>query len=233
VNFGLSDTQQHVKDAARQFFSKELPMAEVRKLAETDTAFDKALWKKIADQGYTGMIFPETYDGVGLGPVEMAAVLEEMGRALVPGPFVSTVLLAGTLLDAAGSDAQKKKYLGPICRGEQRATVALLERAASWDPAAVRMEAKPCGGGYELTGEKLFVGDAAVADAIIVAARGVLLIVPSKTAGLKITPTPGVDLTRRLYRVSFDRVPVAADDVLAKGERAAAALARALDVTAA
>jgi alkylation response protein AidB-like acyl-CoA dehydrogenase len=233
VNFGLNDTQQHVKDAAREFFSKELPMPEVRKLIETDTAFDRTLWKKIAEQGYTGMIFPEAYDGVGLGPVEMAAVMEEMGRALVPGPFVSTVLLAGALLDAAGNDDQKKKYLAPICRGDMRATVALLERGASWDPAAARMEAKAAGGGFELSGEKLFVGDAAAADFIILVARDALVIVPSKTTGLKVTPTPGVDLTRRLYSVSLDRVKVPADDVLAKGERARTALARALDVAAA
>jgi alkylation response protein AidB-like acyl-CoA dehydrogenase len=233
VNFGLSDTQQHVKDAAREFFSIELPMAEVRKLAETDTAFDAGLWKKMAEQGYTGMIFPEAYDGVGLGPVEMAAVLEEMGRALVPGPFVSTVLLAGTLIDVAGSEEHKKKYLAAICRGEMRATVALLERNASWDPAAARMEAKLADGGFELTGEKLFVGDAAVADFVIVAGRELLLIVPSDAKGLTRTPTPGVDLTRRLYQLSFDRVQVPADGVLARGTRASAALARALDITAA
>jgi len=233
VNFGLSETQQHVKDAAHEFFSKELPMADVRKLIERDTAFDAALWKKVAEQGYTGMIFPEAYDGVGLGPVEMAAVLEEMGRALVPGPFVSTVLLAGTLLDAAASDEQKKTYLAPICRGEMRATLALLERSASWDPSAVRMDAKAVGDCFELTGEKLFVGDAAVADFIIVAARDVLLVVPSKSPGLTLTATPGVDLTRRLYRVSFDRVKVSGGDLLAKGDRASTALARALDVAAA
>ncbi|HMD36183.1 MAG TPA: acyl-CoA dehydrogenase family protein [Vicinamibacterales bacterium] len=238
MNFGLNETQQHVKDAAREFFSKELPMAEVRRLIDTDAGYEPGLWKKVAEQGYTGMIFPEAYDGVGLGPVEMAAVLEEMGRALVPGPFVSTVLLAGTLLDRAGSDEQKKKYLAPICRGEIRATLALLERSASWDPAAVRMDAKAVGDCFELTGEKLFVGDAAVADFIIVVARGpigdrVILIVPSTSPGLTVTPTPGVDLTRPLYRVSFDRVKVSAGDVLAKGDRAAAALARALDVVAA
>src|SRR5258708_1401810 len=210
----------------------------------------------MADQGYTGMIFPEAYDGVGLGPVEMAAVLEEMGRALVPGPFVSTVLLAGTLVDAAGSEEHKKAYLAPICRGEMRATVALLERSASWDPAAVRMEAKPVDGGFELTGEKLFVGDAAVADFVNVVARAasqpgvrdasdppqthlrhtsdlVLLIVPSSAAGLRLTTTPVVDLTRRLYQLSFHRVQVPADHVLARGTRAAAALARSLDVAAA
>ena len=234
MNFGLSDTQQHVKDAAREFFSKELPTPAVRSLMESETAFDAALWEKIAQQGYTGLMFPEAHDGVGLGPVEMAAVLEEMGRALVPGPFVSAVLLAGTMLDAAGSEEQKKRYLAPICRGEQRATVALLERSASWDPAAVTMEAKAVDGGFEVTGEKLFVGDAAVADFIIVVVNGpVLLIVPSGSTGLTRTATPGVDLTRRLYRLAFDRVRVPAGGVLATGARAAAALDRALDITAA
>ena len=95
MNFELSDTQQAIKDAARDFFSKELRSADVRRLIETETAFDADLWRKCADLGYTGMIFPEEYGGVGLGFVEMAATLEEMGRALLPGPFVSTVLLAG------------------------------------------------------------------------------------------------------------------------------------------
>src|SRR6185503_12095693 len=129
---GLNDTQQAIKDSAREFFSKEARIADVRRLIETDTAFDAALWRKIASQGYTGVIFPEAHDGVCLGLVEMAAIVEEMGRALLPGPFPSAVLFAGSLLNAAGSDAQKQKYLAPICRGDIRATVALLEKSASW-----------------------------------------------------------------------------------------------------
>jgi alkylation response protein AidB-like acyl-CoA dehydrogenase len=238
MNFELSETQRAIKDAAREFFSNEMRSADVRRLIDTDTAFDPAVWRKCAEQGYTGMLFPEEYGGVGLGLVEMAATLEEMGRALLPGPFVNTVLLAGTALSRAASEQLKQTYLTAICRGDARATVAILERSASWRRDAIAMEANDCGGGYELTGEKLFVGEAAVADFIIVAARTreardlVLLLVPSGAAGMRTTLTPGVDLTRRLYRVSFDRVRVPQDHLVARGTDAEAALDHAIDVTA-
>jgi len=214
-------------------------MPVVRRLMETETAFDNALWSKFAEQGWTGIIFPEKYDGFGLGMVEMAAALEEMGRALVPGPFISTVLLAGTLLDHAGSDEQKRKYLGAICRGEARSTLALLERSASWDFEAVQLEATvqletTPGAGYLLNGEKLFVDDAGIADFLLVAARIegelALLLVPGDAPGLEKMATPGVDLTRRLYRVSFTNVAAPVESLLARGERARQALEAALDV---
>jgi len=237
MNFELNDTQRDIKDAAREFFSKELPSAVVRRLSDTDTAFDRDLWRKCAEQGYTGMIFPEQYGGVGLGFVELAAMLEEMGRALLPGPFISTVLFAGSVLDACASDAQKKTFLAPICHGDMRATVAVLEPTASWDRAAIRMAATANSGGVELTGEKWFVMDADIADFLIVAARAtsgelVLAIVPSDASGVSKTVTPGMDLTRRQHRVSFDGVRVPADCVLARGAAADAALARAIDITA-
>ena len=235
MHFGLTETQQTIKNSAREFFSAECPMAEVRRLMETDTAFDAALWSKFAQQGWTGIIFPETYDGFGLGLIEMVAALEEMGRALVPGPFISTVLLAGTALDRAGSEEQKQKYLGAICRGEAKSTLALLERSASWDLDAVKLEARrQTGGGLLLQGEKLFVGDAAIADFLLVAARLegelALFIVPSQTHGMEKSVTPGVDLTRRLYRVSFDHTPVLAENLLARGEKARQTVEAALDV---
>ena len=238
MHFELSETQQAIKDAAREFFSHEMQSADVRRLIDTDTAFDPSVWRKCADQGYTGLMFPEEYGGVGLGFVEMAATLEEMGRALLPGPFVSTVLLAGTVLSRGVNDRLKHTYLTPICRGDARATVAVLERSASWHRDAIAMEAKEAGGGYELSGEKLFVSDASAADFIIVAARVgdarelVLLLVPSGTSGMQTTMTPGVDLTRRLCRVSFDRVHVPRDQVIARGADAEAALDHALNVTA-
>jgi alkylation response protein AidB-like acyl-CoA dehydrogenase len=238
MHFELSDTQQAIKDAAREFFSHELQSADVRRLIDTDTAFDPGVWRKCADQGYTGLMFPEEYGGVGLGLVEMVATLEEMGRALLPGPFVSTVLFAGTALSSAVDHRLKHTYLAPVCRGEARATVAVLERSASWHREAIAMEAKESGGGYELTGEKLFVGDASAADFIIVAARTgvarelVLLLVPSGTPGMETTMTPSVDLTRRLYRVAFDRVHVSQDRVIAHGAGAQAALDHAINVTA-
>jgi alkylation response protein AidB-like acyl-CoA dehydrogenase len=227
MQFGLTETQQTLKNTVRKFLAAECPLAEVRKQMETETAFDAVLWRKIAEQGWTGIIFPEEYGGFGMGMVEMAATLEEMGRALLPGPFSSTVLLAGTLLEASGNDSQKEKYLGAICRGEAKATLALLEDSASWSPDAVQMKAS----GLTLNGRKLFVPDAAVADILLVAARMdgelALFLVPSNAPGLRITNLPAMDATRKLYEVTFDNV---AAELLAQGSRARAALDRALDI---
>ena len=100
-------------------------MAEVRRIMETDTAYDAALWAKMVEQGYTGIVFSEQYGGVGLGKVELTLLMEEAGRALLPGPLFSTVALAGTLIDAVAGPEQKKRYLGPICAGQARSTVAI------------------------------------------------------------------------------------------------------------
>src|SRR5580658_10846877 len=137
MEFGLSESQEILKDSARKFFAGECPMEEVRRLMETETAYDEKLWAKLAEQGYTGIIFPEEFGGVGLGIVELILLLEESGRALLPGPFFTTVVQAGSLIDAAGSPEQKKKYLAPICHGGTRASVAFLESGASWDPADI------------------------------------------------------------------------------------------------
>src|SRR5260370_14396527 len=234
MNFGLTETQQTQKNTVRKFLAAECPMADVRKLMETDTAFDPALWRKIAEQGWTGIIFPEEYGGFGMGMVEMVATLEEMGRALLPGPFFSTVLMAGTLLDSAGDEGQKEKYLAPICRGEAKATVAFLEESASWDPSSVRLNASASGGGYSLDGLKLFVPDAAVADFLICVARLAgelaLFVVPSNAPGLRVTYMPTMDATRKLYEVTLQNVPIGRENLLAYGLRAQSALKRARDI---
>jgi alkylation response protein AidB-like acyl-CoA dehydrogenase len=222
MQFGLTETQQVLKNSARQFFPTECPMAEVRRIMETETAYDDGLWKKIAGQGWCGIVFPEEYDGLGLGMVELAAAMEEMGRALVPGPFLSG-LLAGAILDAAASPQQKAKYLAPLCRGEKKSTLALLESSARWDAAGVRMKA--------LDGKKVFVPDAAVADFLIVAARSggdlVLLLVDAKAPGVCVKPEPAMDATRKLYEVAFSGV---SGELLASGATAESALSHALDV---
>src|SRR6202789_3405176 len=166
MEFGLSESQEILKDSARKFFAGECPMEEVRRLMETPTAYDEKLWAKLAEQGYTGIIFPEEFGGVGLGKVELILLMEEAGRALLPGPFFSTVPLAGAVLDASASSEHKKRYLEPICEGQVRGTVAMLEASASWDLADVQLKAS----GSKLTGEKLFVTDAAVANFILVVA---------------------------------------------------------------
>src|ERR1700756_3022265 len=175
MQFGLSESQQMLKDNARKFFAGECPMEEVRRLMETETAYDQTLWEKIAEQGYTGIIFPEEYGGVGLGKVELALLMEESGRALLPGPFFSTVALAGAVIDAVASPEHKKKYLAPICAGDARSTVAFLEANSSWNPSEIQIAAA----NGALTGEKLFVPDAAVANFIVVIARnGIFAVAP-------------------------------------------------------
>jgi|HubBroStandDraft_6_1064221.scaffolds.fasta_scaffold00441_2 alkylation response protein AidB-like acyl-CoA dehydrogenase len=220
MQFGLSESQEFLKDSARKFFAGECPSAEMRRLMETDTAYDAALWSKLTDQGYTGIIFPEEYGGVGLGKVELMLLMEETGRALLPGPFFSTVVLAGSVLNAVATPVHKKQYLAPICGGEVRSTVALVENSANWDPRAVELSAS----NGKLTGEKFFVSDAAIADFLIVVGRDGVFVVDSKARGLKISPMHGMDLTRKLYVVGFGNTP-------AEKIGSASDLARALDIT--
>lgn len=234
MNFGLTETQQTLKNSVRKFLAAECPLSEVRKLMDTGTAFDPALWRKLAEQGWTGMIFPEEYAGFAMGTVEMAAALEEMGRALLPGPFFSTVLMAGPILESSGSDEQKQKYLSAICTGDAKASVALPEDSASWSIESIEMQAVANAGGYLLTGRKLFVSDAGVADFLICATRLngelALFLVPANTRGLRVTPHPAMDFTRKLYEVSFDRVSIPRENLLAEGKPARTALEHMLNV---
>jgi alkylation response protein AidB-like acyl-CoA dehydrogenase len=219
MEFGLSESQQLLRDNARKFFATECPMAEVRRLMETDTAYDAALWAKFAEQGYTGCIFPEEYGGVGLGKSELILLMEEAGRALLPGPLFSTVALAGAAIDAIANPEQKKKYLAPICSGEARSTVAILEAGANWDLSYLQI----AGANGKLTGEKLFVTDAAVADWIVVAARDGVFLVDPKAPGIAISPMSGMDLTRKLYSLRLNQTP-------AEKLGDAAGLSKALDI---
>jgi alkylation response protein AidB-like acyl-CoA dehydrogenase len=223
MRFELSETQKQIEKTARQFLSNECPIGEVRRLMETSTAHDAALWKKMADQGWTGMIFPEEFGGMGLGMIEMAATFEQMGRALLPGPFYSTVALAGPLIQAAASVDQKRMYLTPLCEGTLIATAALIEGEADWDTAAWHTT---CSNG-KLSGRKMFVTDAAAADLIVVAAQNGLFIVPKGAPGMRIVPLKAIDVTRKMYEVSFENTPA---EKIAEGAAAERAIAYALKV---
>jgi alkylation response protein AidB-like acyl-CoA dehydrogenase len=203
MQFGLSESQEFLKDSARKFFAGECPSAEMRRLMETPSAYDAALWSKLTDQGYTGIIFPEQFGGVALGKVDLILLMEEAGRALLPGPFFSTVVLAGSILDAVATPTLKQKYLAPICEGKSRATAAILESSASWNPRDLRLTAA----NNKLTGQKLFVTDAAVADFLLVVAKNAIFAVDTKAPGLTITPMSTMDLTRKHYAVDFKETP--------------------------
>ena len=124
MDFGLNENQVILRDSAREFFAGECPMASVRRAAESPAAYDAQLWAKLAAQGYTGIIVDEAHGGVGLGIVELVLLMEEAGRALLPGPLFATVAMAGAVLDACAHPGQKHQYLAPIAHGHARSTLA-------------------------------------------------------------------------------------------------------------
>jgi len=233
MDFDLSKPQKLLKHSAREFFARECKPERVRELMETDTAHDDRLWQSIADQGWTGLIIPEEQGGLGLGLVEMAVVAEEMGRACLPGAFLST-LFAAAVIARAGSPQQRAKYLEPIVVGKLKATVALLEPSVNWDTGAVRLKAERNDSNFRLSGRKLFVLDAEIADALVCVARNgeslALMPVARGANGLQIKATPSMDATRKLYEVTFADVSVAEEDVFGADGDARGALGSGIEV---
>jgi alkylation response protein AidB-like acyl-CoA dehydrogenase len=223
MDFGFNEEQEMLRKSARDFLADESPMTYVRKMMEDDRGFTDAQWKKMAELGWMGLVLPEAYGGSGLNFVDLVVVLEEMGRAVLPGPYFSTVVLGGVALVEGGSEAQKKELLPKLAAGETRATLAQLEPNARWDAEGIEAEAKKDGGGYKLSGTKLFVPDAHTADLLIVAARapgskgseGVsLFLVDARGKGVKTTLLKTMDQTRKLCEVVLDDVRVPGDAVL-------------------
>ena len=239
MNFGFNDEQELLRSTARKFFDNECPSTTVRALMEDSSGMTPELWKKLAEQGWLGLIAPEEHGGMALGIVDLVVLLEEMGRAVVPGPFFSTVLLGGLALLEAGNDAQKKAWLPKICSGEARATLAWMEPSAEMGAAGITLQAAAKGSGFTLNGTKLFVHDAHTADVIVVAARtasgqnpedGIsLFLVPTGTPGLAVTLLPTMDQTRKLCEVTLADVVVGADALVGARDGAWAPLARVLD----
>jgi alkylation response protein AidB-like acyl-CoA dehydrogenase len=238
MNFGFNDEQEPLRSTDRKFFENECPSETVRRLMDTPEGMSPELWSKLAEQGWLGLVFPEAYDGMGLGIVDLTVLMEEMGRAVVPGPYFSTVLLGGLAILEAGSEAQKKEWLPKIAGGQKRVTLAWMEPSAALGPAGVTLEAKSAGGGYTLTGTKLFVPDAHTADAIVVVARtgagagedGVsLFLVPRATRGVDVKLLPTMDQTRKLCEVTLTGVTLGPDARLGTPGRGWTPLARVLD----
>jgi alkylation response protein AidB-like acyl-CoA dehydrogenase len=234
MDFELSKPQKLLKESAREFLARECQPERVRALMETADAHDDGLWQAIADQGWLALLVPEEQGGLGLGLVEMAAVAEEMGRACLPGAFLST-LMAGALIERAGNPEQRAKYLEPLGAGELKATVALLEDGATWDTGSVKLCAQRAGGGFSLTGRKLFVTDAGVCDLLICVARDgddrlALLPIERGAGGLSVKPMPSMDGTRKVYEVGFEGVIVQEADALGADGDAPGALDSALSV---
>jgi alkylation response protein AidB-like acyl-CoA dehydrogenase len=213
-----------LRDNARGFLGKNAPIAHLRQLRDSrdPEGFSPRLWKSFAEMGWTGILIPQDYGGLGSGHVEAGVVMEELGRTLTPSPFLSTAILAASALARAGSDAQKKEYLPRIAEGNLLAALA-VDEGPKHRPEKTALRATRAGNGFTLSGAKTFVVDGHVADLLIVAARTAgapgetkgltLLLVNGKAKGLRAERTPMVD-SHNSARLSFENVNVAADAVL-------------------
>jgi len=239
MDFGFNQEQELLRATARKFLESECTSEFVRARMAEPAGVTDAFWAKLAEQGWLGLIYPEEYGGAGLGFVDLTVLMEEMGRAVMPGPFFSTVLLGGLAILEGGSAAQKAEWLGKIGAGEAKATLAFTEPNARWDAAAVTVTARESDGRFTLSGTKLFVQDAHLADVLVVVARtregtrpedGLsLFLVPRSTRGVEVKLLPTMDQTRKLCEVTFADVTVGADALLGSKDGAWAPLSRVLD----
>ena len=162
MDLGLSEEQEMLRNFARDFLEKECPETLVRAMEDDEKGYSPELWQKMAQQGWQGLIIPEKYGGTGMTFTDLIVLMEEFGRALVPGPFISTVVLGAMPILEAGTEAQKQEFLPKIAAGELIMTLALTEPSARWDADGVQLAAKAEGDSFVLSGTKLFVPDAHV-----------------------------------------------------------------------
>ncbi len=239
MDFAFNQEQEMLRATARKFLENECPSAFVRKMMDDPAGTTPEFWQKLAEQGWLGLIYPEAYGGAGLGLVDLAVLMEEMGRAVVPGPFFSTVLLGGLALFEAGSESQKKEWLTKIASGEARVTLAWTEPDARWDARGVTLAARETKGGFVLSGTKLFVYDAHTADALVVVARtgdrtapeeGVsLFLVPRESRGLDVKLLNTMDQTRKLCEVALTDVSVGPEALVGEKGKGWGPLARVVE----
>src|SRR6201986_4391153 len=208
MNFDFSDDQKQLRDQARKFLSEKCAPKAVRTVLDGKEDYDQDLWKGLAEMGFLGVAIPEEFGGAGAGHLELCVIAEEMGRAIAPVPFSSTVYLAAEALLIAGSDAQKQKWLPKIAAGEAIGTLALFEGKGNPSPKAIKLAAA----GGTLNGVKKPVADGAIADFAVVAARTgstgrdsdiSLFLVDLKAGGVQVNELTNVDPTRGQAELTF------------------------------
>ncbi len=222
----LSDDQLMLRETARSFLDEKSPVSRMRELRDSQdrTGFSRALWKEMAEMGWSGIIFPEEFGGAGMAYGELGVVLEECGRVLVPEPFLSTVLLGGNAILLGGSDALSKDLLPGVCSGDRILAMAFQEQGR-FNPYAISTRARRDGDGFRIDGQKQFVLDAHVADQLILVTRTngepgdrdglTLLIVDAGADGLTVRRNHLID-GRNAADLTLDGVRVAGERVLGK-----------------
>lgn len=228
MDFSLSDEQQLFRDSARKFLQERCHSKVLRELESADTGFSAALWKEMAAQGWAGIVVAEAHGGSGLGFLELGVLLEEIGRAAFDSPFFAN-LMATLAIQGGGSGAQKQRFLPDIVSGNAIISLAIEELGVSYEPRFVTTRAVRTTDGFILSGSKMFVPYADIADHLLVLARTAgevgdddgcsLLLVDRRTPGIRMSRLETIAPDRQ-FQVDFDEVSVLADAVL--GEAGAA-----------
>jgi alkylation response protein AidB-like acyl-CoA dehydrogenase len=240
MDFGLSNEQELLQRSAAEFLAGECPPSFVREVTRDEEGFPRALYRQMGELGWMGLVVPEAYGGAGLTFLDLALLIEQLGRAVVPGPFLSSAVLATLAILHAGTSVQKKAWLPHLAAGEVTGALAWLEASDRLDPAGVAARARKSKAAYRLSGQKLFVTDAHVADVLVAAFRtagrgpeGVtLFLVPRDTPGVSVRPLQSIDPTRRPMEVRFDDVELPAAAVLGAEHKGWRTLARVFDAAA-
>ena len=223
MDLALSEEQEMVKKMARDFLTDKFPKTAVKEIEESELGYSPELWREMAGLGWMGLALPEKYGGGDMSFLDLAVLLEEMGRACLPGPYFSTVVLGGLTILDTGSEEQKQEYLPKIASGEAIFTLALTEPSARYDAAAIETEAAADKDAYILNGTKLFVPDAHIADYMLVVARtnekskgeeGItIFMVDAKSPGISHTVLKTI-ANDKLCEVVFSQVKVPKENVL-------------------
>lgn len=225
MDFSLTEEQQLLKNSARDFLTTECPKAVVKEIEATETGHSEDLWKKMSELGWMGVAIPEEYDGAGMTMLDLAVLFEEMGRAAAPGPMFASLMLGTMPIVDFGSEELKKSILPRVAMGESILTMALWEPEVNADPKYVSTKATADGDSYKLSGTKLFVPYAAVANTILVAARtkgepgdekGITVFaVDGKAPGISLTLLKTI-ATDQQYEMILDNVTVPSGNIVGK-----------------
>lgn len=242
MNFAFDEEQEALRAMARAFLADHSSSEQVRAAMQSELGYDAEVWKRIGTElGWPALLVPEAYGGLGLSWIELVALLETTGEALLCAPLFSTLCLGGSALLVAGSEAQKQEHLPALAEGQLRATLAFSEPSARWDAAGIETLALASGGDFLLRGAKRYVPDGHCADLFVVAARaegsageqGVsLFLLPAGAEGLTPTPLATVDQTRRQAHLELVDVRVPAAACLGEPGAGWPALRKVLDLAA-
>ena len=241
MDLGFSEEQEMLRKTARDFLQTECPTTLVKEMADDEKGYTPELWAKMAELGWMGLALPEEYDGMGMSFLDLSVLLEEMGRACLPGPFFSTVVLGGFTIIEAGNEEQKKDLLPKIATGEVILAMALTEPSASYDPASVTVQAVADKDDYVINGTKLFVENAHIADYIVCVTRtkdgsspedGItLFLVDGKSPGISTTVLKTIAGDKQC-EVIFDNVRVPKKNMLGDLDKGWPVVAKMLEMAA-